>query len=112
MKTLILFDYVRDDAILESMEPDAHDTAFVLPPALLAEVEAAAEQEHRQASDVVREAVERYLTQWRKQVFAAQAGQTTKLTAAQAVENILEQRKANIMPDGVTIRELMTYGRA
>jgi len=94
------------------MDSEAHTAALSLPPALLAEVEAAAEQEYRPASDVVRDAVERYLTQSRRPVLAAQPGQAiVPLTAAETVEWILEQRKGNVLPEGVTIRELMTYGR-
>jgi hypothetical protein len=49
---------------------DDADT-LVLPPALAKEVRAAAEEEHRQAGDVLRDAVERYLRErrWQK-IFA------------------------------------------
>jgi hypothetical protein len=49
---------------------DDADT-LVLPPALAKEVRAGAEEEHRQASDVLRDAVERYLRErrWQK-IFA------------------------------------------
>jgi len=81
--------------------------SLALPPALMAEVEAAAAQEQRETGDLVREAVERYLAQPRE---PAQTG--TKLTAADAAERLLAQRKGNTLPDGVTIRDLMTHGRA
>jgi hypothetical protein len=35
-----------------------------------------------------------------------------RLTEAEAVERVLAQRKHNVLPDGVTIRDLMVYGRA
>jgi Ribbon-helix-helix protein, copG family len=95
------------------MKPGSESNSFTIPPALLAEVEAAAEEEHRPVADVVREALERYLAEWRKSVNLAQTGRTpAKLSPAEAVERLLEQRKDNVLPDGVTIRQLMTYGRA
>ena len=44
---------------------------LIVPPALVKEVQAAAEEEHRQADEVLREAVERYLRErrWQK-IFA------------------------------------------
>ncbi len=95
------------------MESQTQNTAIALPATLLAEVEAVAEEEHRPVSDVVREAVERYLRRPRPYAPAEQSDQAPdKLTAAEAIERILQQRKGNVLPDGVTIRELMTYGRA
>jgi Arc/MetJ-type ribon-helix-helix transcriptional regulator len=106
-------DYLRWNAILQHMESETQSTSLVLPPALLAEVEAAALEAHRQASDVVREAVEHYLTQSRQSKNTASTDHTpARLTAAEAVERILEERTGNVLPEGVTIRELMTYGRA
>lgn len=50
------------------MKPTGENHSFVLPPALLAEVEAAADEEHRPAEDMVREAVTRYMEdrEWNK----------------------------------------------
>ena len=45
------------------MKPAGETMSWVLPPALLAEVEAAADEEHRAPGDVVREALERYLVE-------------------------------------------------
>lgn len=43
------------------MKPTGENTPFVLPPSLLAEVEAAANEEHRPVADVLRDLVERGL---------------------------------------------------
>jgi|SRR5271157_2414983 len=43
------------------MKPTGESNPFVLPPALLAEVEAAADEEHRPVADVLRDLVERGL---------------------------------------------------
>jgi antitoxin ParD1/3/4 len=47
------------------MKPTGESNSFVLPPALLAEVEAAADAEHRPVADVVRELVEQGLSERR-----------------------------------------------
>lgn len=47
------------------MKPTSESNSFVLPPALLAEVEAAADAEHRSAADVVRDLVEQGLSERR-----------------------------------------------
>lgn len=47
------------------MKPAGESNSFVLPPALLAEVEAAADEEHRPVADVVRELVEQGLSERR-----------------------------------------------
>ena len=57
----------------------------LISPGLVAEIQAAAAAEHRSAADIVQEALERYLVQ---------------------------RRKGTVLPDGVTIRDLMTHGRA
>jgi hypothetical protein len=90
------------------MEPVSENPAFAIPPALLAEVEAAAELEHRPAVDLVKAALERYLAERQSAVETP----VPKRTAAEAVERMLEQRKGNVLPEGVTIRRLLTYGRA
>jgi hypothetical protein len=50
------------------MKPTGESNSFVLPPALLAEVEAAADEEHRPALDVLQDAVKRYMREkrWQK----------------------------------------------
>jgi hypothetical protein len=49
------------------MKPIGENTPLTLPPALLAEVEAVAEAEHRTATDVVRDLVERGLAERREE---------------------------------------------
>jgi hypothetical protein len=55
----------------EIMEDNPVIDPLMIPPALLAEVQAAANEEHRAAGDVLREAIERYLRErrWQK-IFA------------------------------------------
>jgi hypothetical protein len=53
------------------MENNPVTDAATIPPALLAQVQSAADEEHRPAADLLREAVERYLRErrWQK-IFA------------------------------------------
>jgi hypothetical protein len=85
-------------------------TNLVIPPALAAAIQAAAEDEHRTTDDLVRDALERYLTDWRNRTGHGQkkAGKTP----VEAAARLRELRKGNVLPDGVTIRDLMTHGRA
>jgi hypothetical protein len=80
----------------------------LVPPDLLVEVEAAARQERRQPWELVREAVTRYLEQRR-----ARQGPAPEPvhTPAEAVARILELRKGNLLPPGVTIKDLINFGR-
>ena len=89
------------------MEPGNEATS--LPSALLAEIRAAAEEEHRPANEIVREALERYL-EHRAGAFHLTSGATE--TGASAAAEIRELRKGNILPEGVTIRDLIDEGRA
>ncbi len=78
----------------------------LLPPALMAQVQAAAREEHRPTEEILREAVERYLENRRHPDLSS-------LEAALAtVARIRELRKGNILPEGVTIRDLINEGRA
>ena len=52
---------------------------LIVPPALVKEVQAAAEEEHRQADEVLREAVERYLRE--------RVGKKSSLTASDGHES-------------------------
>jgi predicted DNA-binding protein len=90
-------------------ESQAHD---LIPPALLEQLEAMAAAEHRPARDMLREAVERYLRERRALAAAAERPFARELTPREAVARILELRKGNVLPEGVTIRDLMSYGRA
>jgi hypothetical protein len=64
-------------------EPNQDNAPFALPPALLAEVTAAAEQEHRTPLDVVQDAVHRYVKEREKrawdEVFAYGEGRAKAL---------------------------------
>jgi hypothetical protein len=119
---------------MENMRDDARSIQATL----LAEIHAVAEEEHRAAGDVLRDVIERGSEERRwERVLAFGAAQAKKLglteadvprlmaesrrerhqvsaplTAAEAIERILEQRKENVLPKGTTIRELMAYGRA
>jgi hypothetical protein len=52
------------------MKPTSDSNTFVLPPALLAEVEAAADEEHRPVADLLQDLVERGLGERRRQARA------------------------------------------
>jgi hypothetical protein len=56
------------------------DTDLTLPPTLVAEIQAAADEEHREPGDVVREALERYMEdrEWDK-IFAYGAARAKAL---------------------------------
>ena len=86
------------------MKADNH-TGELIPPALLAEVEAVAAAEHRAAREVVREAVERHVRE-------RQPLSRPKLTPREAGARMLERRKGNVLPEGVTIRDLQIHGRS
>ncbi|MGD0632721.1 MAG: hypothetical protein ABSA13_00385 [Beijerinckiaceae bacterium] len=92
-----------------------HDKAEeLIPLALLQQVETAAAAEHRSARDMLREAVESYLSA-RRMLAASGAGQQPspqRRTPREAAARILERRKFHPLPEGTTIRDMMTYGRA
>ncbi len=81
----------------------------LVPPDLLSEVQAVADEEHREPGELVREAVTWYLEQRR-----ARRGAATEpvRTPAEAAAHILEVRKGNRLPLGVTIKDLINFGRA
>jgi hypothetical protein len=80
---------------------------LMIPPSLAARVQSAADEAHRPAADILREILERHLPEQREQ-----SGQTLPgRSPAQAAARMMAVRKGNILPDGVTIRELMTHGR-
>lgn len=83
---------------------------LTIPPSLMADIQAAAKDEHRPATEVVRDALERYLAEWRKGASPRHA--QAKRTPAEAAARMREQRAGNVLPEGVTIRDLMTHGRA
>ncbi len=84
-------------------------TDSLVPPDLLDEVQAAADEEHREPGELVREAVTRYLEQRRARQGAIPE---PNHTPAEAAARILELRKGNLLPPGVTIKDLINFGRA
>jgi hypothetical protein len=92
----------------------SHDS--LVPPGLIPEIEAAAQEEHRDPRELVSDAVTRYLSQRRlthpEQARESGARERREHTPAEAVARILELRKGNRLPEGVTIKDLINYGRA
>jgi hypothetical protein len=85
-------------------------TDTLVPPGLLAELQAVADEEHRTPGELVREALESYLER-RKQRRAVPEARKPH-TPAEAAARILELRKGNLLPPGVTIKDLIHFGRA
>ena len=85
-------------------------TEHLIPRALLEQIEALAAVERRPASDMLREAVEGYLQE--RHTRAVTSSQQLPSSAQEAAARILERRKHHLLPEGETIRDLMTYGRA
>lgn len=85
-------------------------TDTLVPPGLLAEIEAAAAEEHREPRELVGEAVETYLERRAQRRAVAEPGKAH--TPAEAAARILELRKGNLLPPGVTIKDLINHGRA
>jgi len=83
----------------------------LVPLGLLAELEAAADEEHREPGELIREAVTRYLEERRTRQCMVPKTSPTR-TPAEAATRILELRKGNILPPGVTISDLIDFGRA
>jgi len=81
------------------------------PAALLAQVQAVAVEEHRPTTEIVREAVERYLESRRAHGGASTENAARAEKGLAAAAQIRELRKGNILPEGVTIRDLITEGR-
>ena len=89
-----------------------HPAELLIPAALLEQVEALAAAERRAAGDLLREAVEGYLQERRGTIDSLLPRSESRRDLQQVVDRILELRKGNVLPEGVTIRDLMTYGRA
>jgi hypothetical protein len=56
----------------------SNDGSLAIPPALLAEIEAEAEKEHRSAVDVLQDAVTRYVREKRRQKIHAKGADSAK----------------------------------
>jgi Ribbon-helix-helix protein, copG family len=90
------------------MKASNQNATLTLPPDLLAEVEAIAEQEHRPADDVLRDAVERYRAQLRQEA----PERAARRTAAEAAVRMLAHRPLRKLPEGESIRSMLEHGRA
>jgi hypothetical protein len=89
------------------MKPASDNTALTVPASLLAELKEAADEEHRPVADVLRDAVQRYLSESHRDARPA-----IRRTPAEAAARMREHRKGTFLPEGVTIRNLTDYGRA
>ncbi|MBV9749681.1 MAG: hypothetical protein JO157_12800 [Acetobacteraceae bacterium] len=123
------------------MTSEAPAAPLALPAALIAEINAVAEDEHRPVAAVLEDALKRYVRENRLVEGGRIARKVSELSEAEleaiantemdprhddldselasailisqeAVARIFELRKANHLPEGVTIRDLMTHGRA
>ncbi len=84
---------------------------LTVPAALQADVEAAASEEHRPAIDVLRDVIERGLQERRHNRSRIVSPEQAR-TAQEAITRLLERRKRNVLPEDVTIHDLLDYGRA
>jgi hypothetical protein len=85
----------------------------LIPPSLLEQVRAMAAAEHRSASEILRDAIELCQRDHRKVVeLAKETPSAAPRLPHQAVARILERRRYRNLPEGMTIRDLMTLGRA
>ncbi len=78
------------------MKPRAEENNIAIPPSLLAEIQAAAEEEKRPAEEILREAIERYLENRRWQRILAYGQQRARelgLTEADVPRLIAESRR-------------------
>ena len=82
-------------------------TDLTIPPDLATQIQAVAQEQHRHANDVVSDAMERYLNEWRTRTSAA----PRRRTPAEAAAHMMEARKGNVLPEGVTIRTMLDEGR-
>lgn len=89
------------------MKPHNTDD-LTISPALAAEIRAAAAATHRPAQEIVHEALEHYLAE-------RQASTRPVLDAkarAAAGARMRERRKGRSLPEGMTIEDMIAYGRA
>jgi hypothetical protein len=88
-----------------AMKPDAMSD-LTIPADLDAEIRAAAVDAHRPADEIVREALQRYLADWR----AARVPDARR--RAEAAARMRAQRHGRVLPEGVTIEDMIAHGRA
>ena len=81
--------------------------SFAISPALEAEIQAVAAEAHLPADEVVREALESYLAERRV------TGRPTpdERRRAEVVARILRRRGARPLPDGMSIDDVLAWGR-
>jgi predicted transcriptional regulator len=85
------------------MKSASEDNTLPLPPALLAQVQAAAEAEHRPTREIFREAVEHYLKN-------RDAAPGQKRARADVIRELLAFGKGRKL-EGMSIREMIDEGR-
>jgi hypothetical protein len=80
---------------------------LAIPPALAVRLQAAAEEQHRPAHDVLRDAVEGYLRAWQPVTPS-----TTQRSPTEAAARMMRARQGNVRLDDAALRDLMIHGRA
>jgi hypothetical protein len=84
-----------------------NDSDELIGPGLAAEIRAAAADAHRPARDLVQEAVERYLAELHAHPRVTPDAQTRSET----VRRMLARRRTRPLSDGVTIEQVIGWGR-
>lgn len=78
------------------MKPTGKNKSLTIPPSLLAEIQAAADEERRTAAELLRQAVERYLEnrRWQRLIaFGEEQARSLGLTEADVPRLIAEYRQ-------------------
>jgi hypothetical protein len=88
------------------MKPNS-TAELTIPPALQAEIHAAAAAAHRPANEIVREALETYLVHQQTEALSVTDAQTRSAT----VTRMFERRRGRHLSDGVTIEDVIAWGR-
>jgi len=91
------------------MPPDS-TLELTIPAALAARVQAVAADEHRPAAEIVCEALEHYL-QERQDHAAPPSTQPARPSPAEALARMQARRANTPLPEGMTIRDMIDYGR-
>jgi hypothetical protein len=89
------------------MKTAGDSNPFGLPPALLTALEAAAADVHRPANEIVREALEGYLAELHSHPHGTPDAQSRSATVAR----MLERRRGRHLSPGVTIEDVIAWGR-
>lgn len=80
---------------------------LAIPPALAARLQAAAEEQHRSAHDVLRDALDFYLG-----ASPPPAPIVTHRSPAEAAARMIRARQSNVRLDDAALHDLLTHGRA